>query len=142
MTDAISFEVHLDQPYDQALALVIDALKAEAFGVLSNIDVKATLKEKIDADFRPYAILGACNPALAHRALSHSAEVGLMLPCNVTVESDGAGGTTVRIINPETMLQGAGMGDDPELKDVALKARERLERVARALAVASASKTL
>lgn len=142
MTDAISFEVQLDQPYDQALTSVIDALKAEAFGVLSYIDVKATLKEKIDVDFRPYAILGVCNPALAHRALSHSAEVGLMLPCNVTVESDGAGGATVRIINPQTMLQGAGMGDDPELMDVALKARERLERVARALAVASASKTL
>ncbi|MHB1391069.1 MAG: DUF302 domain-containing protein [Thermoleophilia bacterium] len=138
MTDAMSYEVHLDQPYEEALPRVIDALKTESFGVLSNIDVRATLKEKIDKDFRPYAILGVCNPALAYRALSHSAEVGLMLPCNVTVESEGSQGTTVRIINPETMLQGAGMGDDPELKDVAVKAGEKLERVAQALAVASA----
>ena len=86
--DEISFEVSLDFPYEKAVDLVIDALKSEGFGVLTKIDVKVTIKEKLDKDFRSYIIIGACNPPLAHRALSIEPAVGLMLPCNVTVEDD------------------------------------------------------
>lgn len=95
-TQRIAFEILLDAPYEKAVELVSAALKAEGFGVLTRIDVRATLKEKLDAEFRPYAILGACNPSLAHRALLHDAEVGLMLPCNVTVEAAPAGGDRAR----------------------------------------------
>ncbi len=83
---------------------VIAALKEEGFGVLTRIDVRATLKEKLGEDFRPYVILGACNPPLAHRALSQDAVAGLLLPCNVTVEEDPAGGSIARIANPEMMM--------------------------------------
>ena len=133
VTSSLSFDIHLGVSYEEALEKVKDALKAEGFGVLTSIDVKATLKEKIGEDFRKYAILGACNPPLAHRALSHSAEVGLMLPCNVTVEEDPEGGSTVRIIDPAAMIRSAGMEDDPVLREVATQARERLERVAGSL---------
>ena len=109
------------------------ALKVEGFGVLTRIDVKATLKEKIGADFRPYAILGACNPPLAHRALSADAQAGLMLPCNVTVEAAPQGGSVVRIANPEMMILVGELAQNPELKEVAVLARQKLEKVAVAL---------
>lgn len=133
MTESIGFEVHLDLPYDQALDQVTSALKEEGFGVLTRIDVRATMQEKLGKEFRPYAILGACNPPLAFRALSGDPQSGLLLPCNVTVESDPAGGTTVRIVNPEAMLAIGKLTENPELAAVASQARERLERVARAL---------
>ena len=119
-------------PYDRAIERLTAALKAEGFGVLTRIDVHATLKEKLDLDFRPYTILGACNPALAHRALSHSAEAGLLLPCNVTVEADGEG-AIVRIADPDVVLSVGGMDEDPALHAVANEARVRLVRVAEAL---------
>lgn len=130
---SLGFNIHPDEPYDQALEKVKKALKDEGFGVLTSIDVKATLKEKLGEEFRRYTILGACNPPLAFRALSHSAEVGLMLPCNVTVEEDPQGGSIVRIIDPVTMLQGSGMVEDPVLKEVADEAHMRLKRVAGSL---------
>lgn len=133
MTESISFQVHLDQSYEEALEAVAAALKAEGFGVLTKIDVKATLKQKVGEDFRPYAILGACNPPLAHRALAHKAEAGLMLPCNITVEADAEGGSIMRIADPAAMLQVGGMGQDPVLREVASEARARLERVAKSL---------
>jgi uncharacterized protein (DUF302 family) len=80
MTGSIAFQIHLDQSYEEALEAVAAALKSEGFGILTKIDVRATLKEKLGKDFRPYAILGACNPPLAHRALAHDAQAGLMLP--------------------------------------------------------------
>jgi len=132
-TTALSFEVELAQPYDRAIETVTAALKAEGFGVLTRIDVHTTLKEKIGADFRQYAILGACNPTLAHRALSHRGEAGLMLPCNVTVEAAGKG-ALVRIADPDVMLSVGGMDQDPTLRSVATEARARLSRVADALA--------
>jgi len=131
-TAALAFEVPLAAPYERAIDLVSAALKAEGFGVLTRIDVHTTLKEKINATFRPYSILGACNPALAHRALSHFAEAGLLLPCNVTVEADG-NGSMVRIADPDVMLSVGGMDQDPALHAVATEARARLVRVADAL---------
>jgi uncharacterized protein (DUF302 family) len=131
-TVALAFEVKLAEPYDRAIETVTSALKTEGFGVLTRIDVHTTLKEKIGAEFRPYAILGACNPALAHRALSHRAEAGLLLPCNVTVEMDGSG-SLVRIGDPDVMLSVGGMDQDPTLQGIAAEARARLARVADAL---------
>ena len=125
----LALRVRLDAPYEEAIERVTAALKAEGFGVLTEIDVKATLKKKLDADFRKYAILGACNPPLAHRALNTELEIGLLLPCNVIVyEEDG--GSVVSIVDPISML---GVVDSPALKPVADEAGARLERVAKAL---------
>ena len=133
MTEPIGFQVHLDQSYEEALEAIAVALRTEGFGILTKIDVRATLKKKLGEDFRPYAILGACNPPLAHRALSHEAQAGLMLPCNVTVEADPEGGSIVRIADPAVMLQVGDIGHDPVLREVADEARARLERVAKFL---------
>ncbi|MCH7875068.1 MAG: DUF302 domain-containing protein [Gemmatimonadetes bacterium] len=134
MSDTIAFEVRLTQPYEQAVEKVTAALKEEGFGILTRIDVDKTLKEKIDVDFRPYVILGACNPALAHRALTADAAVGIMLPCNVTVEVNPDGdGCIARIGNPDMMLGAGGFDQNPALREVAAEARVRLERVAAAL---------
>lgn len=134
MKNQIGFDVQMKVPYDEAISAVTNALKAEGFGVLTRIDVQATLKEKLGVDFRPYAILGACNPPLSHRALSADPEVGLMLPCNVTVESlGGDDNTVVRIADPEVMMTVGTLRDNPALVDVAREARARLERVAQAL---------
>jgi len=133
MSAEIGFEVHLHLPYEQALELTKAALKAEGFGVLTSIDVKATMKEKLDEEFRPYTILGACNPPLAHRALSQEAVAGLLLPCNVTVEADGNSDSIVRIANPETVLLVGSLENNHEISAVAQEARVRLERVAEAL---------
>jgi len=135
MFDELGFEVHVNEPYEAALEKVRAALKTEGFGVLTQVDVKATLKEKLGEDFRPYAILGACNPPLAHKALCADSSVGLMLPCNVTVEADSGGGSRVYIANPDAMLQMGPFQNNPVLKEVATEARQRLERVAGALQV-------
>ena len=94
----MAFELELAMPYEQAVDVVIDELKQEGFGVLTRIDVHDALKEKLDVEFRPYSILGACNPPLAHKALSNRPDVGLMLPCNVVVESVGENRSLVRIL--------------------------------------------
>jgi uncharacterized protein (DUF302 family) len=133
MAEELGFEVRLALPYEASLEAVAAALKAEGFGVLTRIDVRATLKEKLGADFRPYAILGACNPPLAQRALSTDGWVGLMLPCNVTVEDDSEGGSLVRIANPVMMMQAGELQGNEQLGEVAAEARARLERVAAAL---------
>lgn len=129
----LSFDVHLGESYGDAIEKVKGALKAEGFGVLTSVDVREAFQEKLGKEFRPYTILGACNPPLAYKALSHMGEVGLMLPCNVTVEEDPAGGTIVRIIDPEAMMKGAGMDTDTVLAEVGSEARIKLEKVARAL---------
>ncbi len=134
MTDSIAFEVTLEMPYDEALEAVEAALKEEGFGILTRIDVRKTFQEKLGESFRPYAILGACNPQLAHKALQHRADVGILLPCNVTVEDASADRSTVRIGNPEMMMGAGGMGEDEVMREVASEALARLERVARALA--------
>ena len=133
MEQQLSFAIELRAPYEKAIEMATDALKVEGFGVLTKIDVKATLQEKIGEDFRPYIILGACNPHLAHRALSRHGEVGVMLPCNVTVEATESGGSLVRVVNPGEMLTMGEFGDDPAMKEVAAEANERLRRVVTAL---------
>jgi uncharacterized protein (DUF302 family) len=134
MFEDLGFTIHIPQPYEQALEIVAAALKTEGFGVLTRIDVRATLKEKLNVDFRPYAILGACNPPLAHRALSTDASVGLMLPCNVTVEAALDGGTLIKIANPEAMMMVGELADNEAIRQVAAEARGKLERVAKTLA--------
>lgn len=133
MADSMAFEVKLDVGYDEALRRVTEALAKEGFGVLTRIDIHEAFKDKIGVDFRPYAILGACNPKLAHKALSGRPEAGLLLPCNVTVERDGEG-ALVRIIDPDEMMKAGGMDADATLAEVGREARERLARVAAALA--------
>ena len=133
MSATLAFEVTLDQTYDEAIEAVTAALKSEGFGILTTIDVKATMKEKLDEEFRPYAILGACNPPLAHRALSHNGEVGIMLPCNVTVEAASSGGSLVRISDPNVFMQVGKFQNDNTLREVAREARERLLRVVRSI---------
>lgn len=136
MSRELGFEVNLAMPVDAAIERVTGALKAEGFGVLTRIDVHDTLKQKIGVDFRPYVILGACNPALAHKALTARAEVGMMLPCNVTVEAAGSGASAVRIADPQMMMTVGDLGDSAELREVGNEARERLTRVAAALRAA------
>jgi uncharacterized protein (DUF302 family) len=126
----LGLTVRLNKNFDEALTQVTAALKAEGFGVLTEIDVKETLKKKLDVDFRPYKILGACNPPLAYRALSAAPEVGLLLPCNVTVSYVEDQVTEVSIVDPLSML---GVVQHPDLEPVAAEARARLDRVAQAL---------
>jgi uncharacterized protein (DUF302 family) len=133
MAEPLAFEVRLGEPYDKAIEKVSAALKTEGFGILTRIDVHTTLKEKLGAEFRPYAILGACNPPFAHRALEHEARVGLLLPCNVTVEAGPEGGSIVRIGNPAVLLNVGGLDSDTVLREVAVEVKTRLERVAKAL---------
>lgn len=133
MTEPLSFDVVLPQPYQAALERLTEALKAEGFGILTRIDVRQTFQEKLGAEFRNYAILGACNPQLAHRALSARAEIGLLLPCTVTVEEDGQRRSTIRIANPGAMLGLGGLATDPIVAEVAAEAKRRLTRVASAL---------
>lgn len=128
----LAFEVSLDVPFDVAVERVTEALRSEGFGVLTRVDIHDAFHQKLGVEFRPYAILGACNPSLAHRALSERPDAGLLLPCNVTVESEGEG-SLIRIIDPEAMMQAAGLADSVTLADVGREARARLKRVARAL---------
>ena len=133
MSEALAFEIEMNASYETATDRVIASLKEQGFGVLTRIDVKATLKEKLNEDFRPYVILGACNPPLAHRALTADPSVGLMLPCNVTVEARTQGGSLVRILNPEMMIQAATLEDNLDLQEIAAQARAKLEKVAQSL---------
>ena len=114
---------HVAVGYEEAVALTREALKEQGFGVLTEIDVKKTMKEKIDVDYKPYVILGACNPHLAHKALLAESDIGLMLPCNVVVCEEGPGAATVQAISPMSAL---GVVDNDELKDVANQAEAKL----------------
>lgn len=116
----------LNIPYEEAIEKATAALKDEGFGVLTEIDVKATLKKKINADFRRYVILGACNPNLAHQALQNELEIGLLLPCNVIVYETDEGESTVSIVDPMSMM---GVTQNENLNNVANEANARLTRV-------------
>ena len=123
---ALGFVTHLNTDYASAIEQVTAALKAEGFGVLTEIDVKATFKQKLDVDFRPYKVLGACNPNFAHKALNVSSDVGMLIPCNVTVSEVEAGKIEVSIIDPEMMFK---VMDSPELESLACEVGDMLKRV-------------
>lgn len=128
---AYGFGTTVALPFEAAIEAIKAALKVEGFGVLSEIDVKATLNEKIGVDFEPYVILGACNPQLAHRALQAEHEIGLLLPCNVIVHAHADQETAVSIMDPQAAL---GIVANDAVGPIATEARERLERVIAALA--------
>jgi uncharacterized protein (DUF302 family) len=132
MNKTLVFEVHLSLPYDQAMKTVEEAFKVEGFGFLTHVDVRATFQAKLNQDFRPFSIIGVCNPSLSHRLLTAEPRIGLLLPCKVTVEAEGAGQSIVRIINPQTIVD-SGFGDDPEIEQVAGEAEASIRRVVQAL---------
>jgi len=121
-----AFTTTLDEPYEEAVARTREALKEEGFGVLTEIDVKATLKKKLDVDFRRYVILGACNPPYAYRTLQVDLDVGLLLPCNVIVYETDDRKTYVSALNPVSGLQ---VIESEELKKIAREVSEKLRRV-------------
>ena len=128
---AYGFEQHLEHAtVDEAVERVTAALKREGFGVLTHIDVKDTLKKKLDVEFRRYVILGACNPSLAFTALSADPQIGLLLPCNVVVQDGPAGGAIVSIADPRAMFT---VVDNPALSPVVDEVDQRLRRVAASL---------
>lgn len=116
--------------YEEAVSRVVDALKSEGFGVLTEIDVKATLKKKLDVDFRKYVILGACNPPYAYQALQAERDIGMLLPCNVIVYEGDDARTVVAAMDPVAAMQ---MIENPALAEIAGEVRTKLERVVEAV---------
>jgi uncharacterized protein (DUF302 family) len=133
-----AFGTTVEAPFDEAIARVTEALKAEGFGVLTTIDVKETMKAKLNVDFERYLILGACNPQLAHHALELEHNVGVLLPCNVVVhdahDAQGATHTRVDVADPVAML---GVIQNPAMQELASEARTRLERVVASLSAST-----
>jgi uncharacterized protein (DUF302 family) len=127
---AYTMEVTLERPYDETVTAVREALKAQGFGVLTEIDVRATMKAKLDVDVPAQVILGACRPELAHRALSATPSLGALLPCNVVVRTAPDGRTVVEAIDPDAM---ARLEDSPVVREVATEARQRLRAALDAL---------
>lgn len=121
---SVGLSRRVGMPYAEALAKMKASLREEGFGVLTEVDVRATLREKLDVDFRDYTIIGACNPPLAHRALQSDLSVGLLLPCNVIVYADGDG-SVISVFDPEAGMALAGSAG---LEGIAQEARQRLER--------------
>ena len=120
------FNIELDDTFDNAVRRVTEALKSEGFGVLTEIDVQATMKAKLNIDSRPYRILGACNPPLAHRAISADPDIGLLLPCNVVVREQSNGKINVGFMDPIAVLK---LTENPGIAEVAKEVRGKLERV-------------
>lgn len=126
------FGIRLAAPYDEAIERTGAALKAQGFGIISTIDMRQALKDKLGVDFRPYVILGACNPSLAHRALQAEPGLGLLLPCNVVVYDNGDGTSTVEAMDPAAAL--GLVGDNPLVGEVAREAKDRLQKAVESLA--------
>lgn len=120
------FSKTLNVPFDQAVSTVTEQLKREGFGILTEIDVKQTLKKKLDVDFRNYKILGACNPPFAYQALQAEDKIGTMLPCNVVVQEHAPGRVEVSAVDPAASMQAV---DNPKLESIAQEVRDRLKRV-------------
>jgi uncharacterized protein (DUF302 family) len=131
--DDLAYVAELSMGFDEAIDRVTQALKAEQFGIVSRVDLHTTFKKKLGIESKPHTILGACNPTLAHRAVSALPEASLMLPCPVTVQAIDERRTVVRIGNPRTIMAGSGLDQVPALREVGQEANERLERVAAAL---------
>ena len=129
MTDRIGFGRTVPFGFDRAIERVTEELRKEGFGVLTQVDIAATLKSKLGVEFPAYRILGACNPQLAHRALQLEPQVGLLLPCNVVVRED-KGAVRVDFMDPDAVLE---LTDQPGVREVAAQAKERLQRVCAAL---------
>lgn len=125
------FSIRLNPPFASVVDRVTEALKQEGFGVLSDIDVQATMKAKLNIDGLPYRILGACNPPLAHRAIEADPDIGLLLPCNVVVRAEADGGIVVSFMDPIAVLQ---LVQRPGIDELAREVRQRLERVRDSLA--------
>ena len=130
MNTNFGFGKTVNKGFDQAVADVTDELGKEGFGVLTEIDVAATMKKKLDEDMPPYKILGACNPPLAHQAVTAIPEIGLLLPCNVVVREDASGDVHVSFMDPGSVL---GLVDSPDVEPLANEVRQRLQRVMAAL---------
>ena len=120
------FSKTIDMPFEQAIAKVVEILNSEGFGILSQIDVKATLKKKLDVDMPGYMILGACNPHFAFRALQAEDKIGTMLPCNVVVREDESGGVEIAAVDPLASMQAI---ENQELGDIAAIVQEKLKNV-------------
>ncbi len=120
------YEKTVESTFDEAIEKVTEELKKEGFGVLTEINVQDTLKQKLDVDFRKYKILGACNPAFAHKALQQENKIGLMLPCNVIVQELDNGKIEVAAVDPAASMMAV---DNPELAGIANEVKERLEKV-------------
>jgi uncharacterized protein (DUF302 family) len=129
--DRYTIRTRVDADADTTERRVRDALQDEGFGVLTEIDVQATLRDKLDVDVPPYRILGACNPALAHRALAVDAAIGSLLPCNVVVRSHPDGGSEIMAADPKAML---ALADNADIAPIAEDAAERIQRAVRAAA--------
>ena len=135
MRDKLGYVVRLTVTRDEAIDKVTEVLNAEGFSVLTRIEIDQAFKEKIGVRFRPYTILGTCNLNLAYAALTSVPEIGLMLPCNITVEAD-VNGSLVRIVNPAIMMQAEELANKDELRTVVSDVQERLQRVVEALRTA------
>jgi len=125
-----SFNKTVDMPFDDVVDRVVDALKNSGFGVLTDIDVQATFKKKLDVDFRKYRILGACNPYFAHQALLVERRIGTMLPCNIVVQETDDGRVEVSAVDPIASMKSI---KNPDLKEIAEEVQDRLQRVVESL---------
>ena len=130
MNSKYGFGKQVNLPFAKAIERVTQALTAEGFGVLTDIDVAATIKKKLNQDMPPYRILGACNPPLAHRALTAEPSIGLLLPCNVVVRQDESGAVHVEFMDPNAVLD---LVDKPAITGLAREVRQKLERVLQAV---------
>lgn len=127
---AIGLNVHMKTDYETALSRVLDAISAEGFGVMTEVDVKAMLKQKLDLDFRRYKIIGACNPSIAHRALMAEPRISLMLPCNITVDEVAENEVEISVLNPRFISE---IMENDEIVAIMDEAYDRLARVIESL---------